>query len=174
MIQVANGHNPDDYGIVIGIRNSHDKSFPAALAIGAGVFVCDNLSFSGEVRLARKHTTNIERDIPALVQRSIAKLIDFRHDQDRRIACYKTHDLRDPQVNDVLVNALDCGIIGPIQLPHVLAEWRKPKHEEFAPRNAWSLFNAFTEVVKGNATLALPRTQRLHGLMDSVCGLLTA
>ena len=30
----------------------------------------------------------------------------------------------------------------------MLAHWRKPEHEEFAPRTAWSLFNAFTEAFK--------------------------
>jgi hypothetical protein len=52
LIQVANGHNADDFGLVIGLRNSHDKMIPAGLVLGASVFVCDNLSFSGEVRLA--------------------------------------------------------------------------------------------------------------------------
>src|SRR5271167_4552777 len=67
LLQVANGTNPDDFGLVVGVRNSHDQSYPAGLVLGASVFVCDNLSFSGEVRLARKHTAHIERDMPQLV-----------------------------------------------------------------------------------------------------------
>src|SRR4051812_35590517 len=51
LLQVANGQNADDFGIVIGVRNSHDKKFPAGLVVGASVFVCDNLSFSGEIKL---------------------------------------------------------------------------------------------------------------------------
>jgi len=53
---VANNESAADFALVVGLRNSHDKSFPAGLVIGASVLVCDNLSFSGEVRLARKHT----------------------------------------------------------------------------------------------------------------------
>src|SRR5262245_21077001 len=49
LLQVANGSNLADFGLVVGVRNSHDKSFPASLVLGASVFVCDNLSFSGEV-----------------------------------------------------------------------------------------------------------------------------
>jgi hypothetical protein len=30
----------------------------------------------------------------------------------------------------------------------VLEAWEEPRHEEFSPRTAWSLFNAFTEVQK--------------------------
>jgi hypothetical protein len=33
---------------VLGLRNSHDKRFPAGLVGGSAVFVCDNLAFSGE------------------------------------------------------------------------------------------------------------------------------
>ena len=43
LLEVANGESHDDYGLVIGLRNSHDKSFPAAIAMGSCVFVCDNL-----------------------------------------------------------------------------------------------------------------------------------
>ena len=34
------------------------------------------------------------------------------------------------------------------RLPKVIEAWEAPHHEEFAPRTAWSLFNAFTEVAK--------------------------
>ena len=45
----------DDYCWVLGLRNSHDKIFPAGIVVGAAVLVCDNLSFSGEIKFARKH-----------------------------------------------------------------------------------------------------------------------
>ena len=64
LLHVQNGNPSDKYGLVVGVRNSHDKSFSAGLALGAAVFCCDNLSFSSEVVLARKHTVFIERDLP--------------------------------------------------------------------------------------------------------------
>ena len=70
LLQVVNGTNHNDYGMVVGVRNSHDKSFPAGLVVGASVFVCDNLSFSGEIKLARKHTVFVERDLPQLIARA--------------------------------------------------------------------------------------------------------
>ncbi len=174
LLQVANGSNPDDYSLIVGVRNSHDKSFPAALCLGADVFICDNLSFSSEVKLARKHTRFIARDLPGLVERAVGLLGDHRQHQDTRIAAYKEHILTDIGAHDVLINAMDARIIGACQLPKVLEQWRTPAHEEFRDRTAWSLFNGFTEVVKGNAETSLVRTQRLHGLMDSVCGLALA
>lgn len=171
MMQVMNGHNPDDYGLVVGVRNSHDKSFPASLCLGAGVFVCDNLSFSGEVTLARKHTRHILRDLPGLVERGVGLLGDHRRHQDLRIEAYKGKELTDSQAHDVIINALDARVIGSTAIPNILKEWRSPKHDEFSARTVWSLFNGFTEIGKGNAMRSLVNTQKLHGLCDSVCGL---
>ena len=55
------------YRYVIGMRNSNDMKFPAGLVLGIAPFVCDNLAFTGEVTVARKHTTNIKRDLPMLI-----------------------------------------------------------------------------------------------------------
>jgi len=85
----------DDYCWVLGLRNSHDKTFPAGITAGASVFVCDNLSFSGEVKLARKHTTHSVRDLPRLVQSAVGKLMDRWNQQDTRFASYKLSDLDD-------------------------------------------------------------------------------
>jgi hypothetical protein len=40
LLQVANGTNPNDFGLIVGIRNSHDRTFPAGLVLGASIFVC--------------------------------------------------------------------------------------------------------------------------------------
>jgi hypothetical protein len=53
----------------------------------------------------------------------------------------------------------------------VVDQWHVPNHPEFKPRTAWSMFNAFTEVLKGNLNELPKRTQALHGVMDGHCGL---
>lgn len=73
---------------------------------------------------------------------------------------------------ELVIKATDCGAITPSQIPDVLKEWRTPTHEDFQPRNAWSLFNAATEVMKGiNPNTVVHRTQALHGLFDGLVGL---
>ena len=51
LMELVSGNTNDDYSLVLGLRNSHDKTFPASLALGNQVCVCDNLSFFGEVVL---------------------------------------------------------------------------------------------------------------------------
>ena len=162
----------DDYCWVLGLRNSHDKTFPAGITAGAQVFVCDNLSFSGEVKLARKHTRFIVRDLPQLVGRAIGKLMEKWHDQDRRISVYKEKRLGNATAHDLIIRSCDVGVCSNRLIPAVLAEWRQPRYEEFGKRNVWSLFNAFTESLKiGNLAELPKRTEALHGLLDNHVGL---
>ena len=139
MLHVTNGQqDDDDYGLIVGVRNSHDKSFPAALALGSQVFVCDNLSFSGEVKIARKHTRFITRDLPRLVHRAVGLLSDHRDSQSRRFDLYRESELSNAEAHDLTIAALDGRVIAASKIPAVLEEWRNPQHEEFEPRTAWS------------------------------------
>jgi len=166
-INLPSRHENDDFGWVVGIRNSHDKSLPAGLVAGTQVFVCDNLAFNGEVKLSRKHTRYAMRDLRQLTARAVGQLGDKFHDLDRRIITYKQKYLPDRSAHDLVIRAVDCRAITASQVPSILQEWRKPSHEDFEPRNAWSLFNAFTEVFKTiNPQTAIQRGQALHGLFD--------
>ena len=46
--------------------------------MGSAVFVCDNLAFSAEVTIARRHTRFIERDLPRIVHTAVGRLADMR------------------------------------------------------------------------------------------------
>jgi hypothetical protein len=161
-----------DYGWVVGLRNSHDKTFPAGLVAGTSVFTCDNLAFSGEVKISRKHTRFAYRDLRHLTARAVGQLGEKFRSLDKRIDAYRDCPVADWAAHDLVVRAMDCGAITASQVPSVVHEWRVPSHREFRPRNLWSLFNAFTEVYKGqNPNLTLARSEALHGLCDGVVGL---
>jgi hypothetical protein len=174
LLEVTNSHAHEDYGLVIGLRNSHDKSFPAGIALGNATFVCDNLAFSAEVTIARRHTRFIERDLPRIVHTAVGRLTDMRGEQDERIRAYKQTQLADPAAHDLVIRAVDGNVLPITQVPAVLSEWREPTHEEFAAdgKTVWRFHNAMTHVWKGRNLAALPRrSQSLHGLLDAVCGL---
>lgn len=173
LLQLDDGPDPKDYAPVIGLRNSHDKSFPAGLAVGSGVFVCDNLAFFGEVVFARKHTTGIDAALPGLIDAAVAHLAKVRRAQDAHIAAYKDTRLTDAQAHDLVIRSVDERVVPVTRIPSVLREWRTPRHDEFAQtKNAWRLFNAYTEVLKGGSIFRRPRqTQALHAMLDEACGL---
>jgi hypothetical protein len=172
LLQVQNGKNPEDYTLVVGVRNSTNKSLSAGLAVGSQVFVCDNLAFSADVVLGRKHTAKIEDDLPELVLGAVEKLGGLRHRQDVRIQAYKNTEITDSQAHDLVIQGFDKEIYTATRIPRILKEWREPRHPEFKEgRNAWRLFNAVTEIAKDAPFFDRPsQTIALHKLMDAACG----
>jgi len=166
LIQVHKEFNQQDYTWVVGVRNSHDKTFPAGVVAGSQVFVCDNLAFSGEIKFGRKHTRFIERDLPGLVAEAIDQLNQEWISMDFRINAYKENRIMDWKAHDIAVKAIDHQILPVTVLPQLLQEWRAPMYTDFEDRTMWSLFNAFTEVLKGNLNHLPGRTEKLHRLLD--------
>ena len=158
-------------GTVIGLRNSHDKSFVAGVCAGNAPFVCDNLCFSNEVTLGRKHTTNIMRDLPAIISRAIGKLGDLWIAHENRVSRYKTVTIDSRDAHDLVIRSFHAGAIGKTMIADVIGQWDKPNHDDFADRNLWSLHNAFSEVWKGNLVAMRDRSASLHSILDPFAGL---
>jgi hypothetical protein len=158
-----------DYATVIGIRNSHDKSFPVSFCLGSRVFVCDNLAFSAEVVVRTKHSRWVEERLPRLVNEGVATLIDKRGQQAKRIEAYKATEVRGlPHLHDLVLRTYRSGAMPAAAIAPVLREYDSPRHEEFAQPTLWSYFNCVTEILKDYGDLT-GRTQRLHGVVDSEC-----
>jgi hypothetical protein len=137
-------------GLSIGFRNSYDRSLSVGIAVGASVFVCDNLMLTGDLTILRKHTSNVMTDIDGLALSAIYK--------SRRAFTQIKQDAEDmkhiPMSDDEAYRMLGLvygrGIITPRQIPVVKKEWLKPTHDDFEGRNAWSFYNAVTESLKSS------------------------
>lgn len=170
LMSLKNGREHPDYSLICGLRNAHDKASAAKWALGSRVFVCDNMAFSGEVVLGRKHTSHILRDLPRMVQESLVELPTLRKNQESRIEAYKSTGFNDNWARCAIMRAAEEGCIAYNKAGKVWNEWKNPRHEEFAPRTAWSLFNGFTEVLKDYQIQDLPRrSMGIHELLDPVC-----
>jgi hypothetical protein len=156
-----------DRGCVVGIRNSHDKTFPAGFCAGDAPFVCDNLIFTNTIKLARRHTRNILNDLDFTINRAIGKLFNFWHGQDARINAYKDIELTNAQVNDIVIRACKAGALPKSKIIDVVDQWESSDHPQFWDRNVNSLYNAFTEVYKGNLVALPNRSDALHSVLDS-------
>ena len=157
-------------GTIIGLRNAHDKCFPAGLCAGDAPFVCDNLIFTNNVKLARRHTRHILAELDQVIARTLGKLFTFWGGQDQRIESYKDFDLTNPQVNDLVIRAYKAGAISKTKVVDVVNQWEKSDHPAFWDRNMNSLYNAFTEVYKGNLVALPQRSDALHSVLDAEVG----
>jgi hypothetical protein len=158
---------------MVGIRNAHDKSITAGIVTGQRVFVCSNLCFDGEIRLGRKHTTNIERDLPFLIKDAISNAIDVTDRQKERLDKYRSTKLIDPQVDLLTVQMYRDGAIPSSAIGKIIKEWDEPSHDEFRAdgHSVWRLLNAVTEVIAPKSINMLHssvgKTQKVVNILDN-------
>ena len=149
VLTCTNGHGTEDFALAIGLRNSYDRSLSAQLLAGTRVFVCDNLAFSGEAKASRKHTVNVFRDLPDMIYRMLSQVRVLQERTVKEIANLKAWQLENREADHLMVEAIRSDALPASLLPKVLERWEKPAQPElFGGRNAWLLFNAFTEVLK--------------------------
>lgn len=155
--------------LMLGIANSYNKTLALRLGFGSEVFVCSNGAFFAEKVIGRKHTGRILIDLPNLIARALEQTKSFIAEQAKFFERLRNVNVNDVEANDFVVRAaLDHDCITSGEIADVVSEWRTPRYAEFAPRTAWSLHNAFTEVGKRiqskNGNLHSERLVRLSGL----------
>jgi len=160
----------DTVAFMMGFRNSYDKSLAAAVCFGAKVFVCSNLVFTGYAdaesgivgNVRHRHRPSITSGLFDRVKSAFGcfeaykdyqenlydRLEDTRLTQDQSYATIiraakaeaipQTHIIRVANEYDNQLN--QCPQSTDIE---ATAQWHAFRH-----RNAFSLFNAFTEVHK--------------------------
>jgi hypothetical protein len=158
------------YELALGIRNSHDKSFAAKVAVGLIVMVCENLDFYGEYVTGHKNTPHARDHLLARIFGMIRK-IDGAHDNHaEQMELYRWRQISDTETHDIIVRCVDDKVFPWAYGEKVLKEFRNPRHEEFKDRNVWGFNNAVTEILKARNTRYLSdSTRKLHNLLGEVC-----
>lgn len=153
VLTCRNGH-VGDWALAIGLRSSYDRSLAVDLVAGSRVFVCDNLAFHGETQVSRKHTVNVFRDLPDLIYRMLDSVASMKDKMAAEIEGMKARSLSPYEADHLLIEAVRRNAIPASRLPKVLEVWEGAATSEprvLLERTAWSLFNAFTEVVKSRS-----------------------
>ena len=160
------------YRRMIGIRNSHDKSVAAGLVAGARVIVCSNGMFSGEdICLNRKHTSRLYDDLDQKIVEGFEKVFAEWERNDLRIMRYRETEISDERAHDLIIRSVDAEALPPQRFLESLRSIVRSGIQEFMPRTAWSLHNAFTEVMKARPHLIPERSRILTGVFDQSLGI---
>lgn len=133
-------------GRSIGFRSDNLQRFKLLGVSGARVFVCSNGVINGDFVFGHKHTNRVE--LATTIQEGLEKWRGQQLELGAMVAGLRARELSDDQAKVALVNGCRREVFAWSQAGKVDAEWREPRHEEFRPRNAWSLYNAVTEVAK--------------------------
>ena len=142
--------NPD-LAMSIGFRNSYDRSMSVGLAVGANVFVCDNMMFTGDIAVMKKHTKNVWGSLEDLAITTLYKSGRTFHQLVEDSDWMKRRVLSMDQGFRSMGELFGQGILSPRQMTAVKEEWVHPRHKEFEARNQWSFYNACTEALKSCA-----------------------
>jgi len=137
-----------DMALSIAFRNSYDRSMSLGIAIGATVFVCDNLALQGDIVIMRKHTKNVWNELEDLAISTLYKAGRRFEQIQADSQLLKRQRVANDDAFALMGMLYGHGIISPRQVTVLKDEWLKPSYEEFAPRNMWSFFNATTESLK--------------------------
>lgn len=137
----------DGVSLSVGIRNSTDKSFPIGFCCGQRVFVCDNLAFTSEIVVTKKHTRfGADRYVEGL-SKAVASLGQYQESQKQWIGRLRSWHPTRQEADSFILRAYEEELIGARQLPLLIEEWRKPSYDQFRDNSAWSLWNCFTTVL---------------------------
>jgi hypothetical protein len=185
------------YRFVLGIRNSHDKSYPAAGIGGERAWLCDNLVLAGGgvFGFARKHTRFAEEELPHIVNERLGELGTKQIAMQTRIDRYREVEVDDTMARDFMMRAAVAGGLPWSTLRDTWTEWARPdgcggiteRDGDGAPWGAVQhlgvdfhdptlakLLNCVTEVQRErrSSLLQVPRrNNRVMALLDDVAGL---
>jgi hypothetical protein len=165
-------HNlADGVTLAVGVRGSHDKAFAQSWCAGSRVFVCDNLAFSAELIVVKKHTRFGSGRFVDGVNDAVAHLEGYTRSERERIEWMQNTELSDERAESILLRAFERGILNTHSLPEAVKQWREPAFEEHARygRSAWRLYNAITgslgELAKRSPATHAGRTIRINSLL---------
>lgn len=160
-----------DYQPVIGFRNSHDMSCAAGVALGMRVFVCDNMCFSGQIVIQRKHTLHIMDDLPDLIDNAILRLKQINRTQDERVTAYKQCEIEQDRAAHLLLQLHANEVLPANKIRAVWDHYKTDplRYDYDASPTLWRLYNAITWSWKrSTAQLMGPIHKRSAALHDGL------
>ncbi len=173
-IQDKNNPSNKDTAQIVGLRNSHDKKFPAGVMAGDAPFICSNLCFDNEIVINRRHTKNFFNVIDGLLQQAVIRLMDKKEITQLRNDRYKQVHVDQATVDHLVLDAYRNGACSRSQVLPIIEQFIDPEHDVFIEPTVYSLKNAFTNVWRGNV-FSTPRfSQGLHKTLDKFTDFSTA
>lgn len=142
LFRYKNGHT--EMGLAVGWRNSYDKSMSAAVAIGAQVFVCDNLAIHGDITIMRKHTKNVKAELVGEIIQALYNASTSYKEFQALVDKLKTIEVPDKYGWKLLGILSGMGVLSPTLFTEAMRQWNEPAYPDFVPRTGWSLYNAIT------------------------------
>lgn len=139
-------HLPEGLCFSIGVRHSNAGRYALTLVTGARVMVCSNGVLVGERVLSRRHTDDL--DLRSVVRVGVSDAVSQASSVGDWIEHLQGTRLSSAHADRLMMEAARRKVLPWSSLRRVDEAWRQPPHPVFGARNAWSLYNAFTEAAR--------------------------
>jgi hypothetical protein len=161
-----NPRSDEELKLAIGLRNSYNKSMAAGLVIGSTVLVCDNLVFSGDIKIMRKHQgKDMHSELHDQIVTAIYKSQHNFHQISQDVQAMKDRPLNQQKKYEYIGLLTGEGILSPTQSTAAFKELWKPSHPEFEMDTLWAGYNCATEALKSSPVdKIIQRHSDLHSL----------
>jgi len=165
-----NSQQNEELKVAIGLRNSYNKTMSAGLVLGSTVLVCDNLVFSGDIKVMRKHSgvdmhEDLHDQIVTAIYKSQHNFQQICHD----VELMKQKPMNQHQKYEYIGMLTGEGVLSATQSTTAFKELWKPSHEEFQVDTLWAGYNCATEALKSSPVHQI--VQRHSGLHSLTKGL---
>ena len=150
----------------LGLRNAMDKSMALGITAGTRVFVCDNLTFSGDFIQFRRHTKHIFAELFTLCREAVAgltsNLIEFAKWHDSMRSFYLSRQ----SAQLLTFKAIENNIIAPSRFRKFHGLYFDEKASYGTKNDLWSWHEAVTELMRDSNLFTVQ--QRNAGL-NRIC-----
>jgi hypothetical protein len=142
--------NSDYEGIrfAIGLRNANDKSMRLGMVAGYRVFICDNMSLSGDFKpLLAKHSKNF--DLTESLSTGVDRIQRGWQPLREAIDFKRQYELNAQEAQSIIYKAFMQEKF-PVKLLRAVHQeyFVSPSYEDLRAKTVWSLENAFTTAFK--------------------------
>jgi hypothetical protein len=143
------GDQADHRGTAIGFRNSTDQAFGIMAVAGCRVFVCDNLTLSGDlIAISRKNTTRL--DVGDAVAMGFDRFTAHVGALEVQVARLESTVIQDGEAKRIVYDLFAARVL-PVRLFDDVNRFyfdQTDERPDCAPRSLWGLHNACTRAIQ--------------------------
>lgn len=156
----------EELKLAVGLRNSYNKTMSADIVLGSTVLVCDNLVFSGDIKVMRKHQgEDMHEELHDQIVTAIYKSQHNFHQISQDVQAMKERPMNQHEKYAFIGLLTGEGILSPTQSTAAFKELWKPSHPEFEMDTLWAGYNCATEALKSSPVdKIIQRHSELHKL----------
>lgn len=158
--------------MMLGYKNSYDKSMAAALVAGLSVTICSNGCIGGDMlTFKRKHTGTIQEELVEKTGEAIAQMRDGFSNLVLEVDVMRDYQLTQRQKAELMgVMYFEENMVSPNQLSIIKREMDNSEH--FRGNTLWDLYNNVTESLKSSHPLThIEDHIKLHRFMCGIAGI---